>query len=322
LDYRKFLKSTAESELVVLPYFGGTRVDAETRSFEVATTTAPVVGWWRFRVEKRTAVPVERVDPPDLSKLPALRGHYSHGWVIASGKERGRIAIEPTDDPAPLSRVTARRWYSGEYLLDSVDFEDEAEQLAREMLEKREPLRAIKGVAPSLRVAYGYALGMEAARSLEIPMSVAELSPIAVMIADQGVEVVRQLFEDLVEERRRAVELARLAEEARRERERLSGVVRSARGVARPQDPRTRIDQVLRQASARMLSVRRAGQNIDVTYEVDGNRIISLCDVDSLQIIDPGVCLAGAHRVLTLDAMPSVIREAIEEDHLNITRRS
>jgi hypothetical protein len=39
-------------------------------------------------------------------------------------------------------------------------------------------------------------------------------------------------------------------------------------------------------------------------------------------VIDPGICLSGAHRVLTLDAMPSVVREAIEEEHLNITRRA
>ena len=71
--------------------------------------------------------------------------------------------------------------------------------------------------------------------------------------------------------------------------------------------------------SARMLA---GGAQIDVTYEVDGTRIISLCDSMTLQIHDPGVCLSGAHRVLTLDAMPSVIREAIEDGALNITRRS
>jgi hypothetical protein len=49
---------------------------------------------------------------------------------------------------------------------------------------------------------------------------------------------------------------------------------------------------------------------------------MSLVATDTLQVLDPGICLSGAHRVLTLDAMPSVVREAIEEDHLNITRRS
>jgi hypothetical protein len=39
-------------------------------------------------------------------------------------------------------------------------------------------------------------------------------------------------------------------------------------------------------------------------------------------VLDPGVCLAGAHRVLTLDAMPSVVREAVEADVLVITREA
>ena len=43
---------------------------------------------------------------------------------------------------------------------------------------------------------------------------------------------------------------------------------------------------------------------------------------DTLQVLDPGVCLANAHSVLTLDAMPSVIREAVEDGVLVITRRS
>ena len=59
------------------------------------------------------------------------------------------------------------------------------------------------------------------------------------------------------------------------------------------------------------MSARRLAGNtqLDVIYEVDGNRIMSIIDIDSFQVLDPGVCLAGAHRVLTLDAMPSVVRE-------------
>ena len=64
------------------------------------------------------------------------------------------------------------------------------------------------------------------------------------------------------------------------------------------------------------------GTRLDVTYDVDGTRIISMVDAETLQVLDPGICLSGAHGVLTLDAMPSVVREAIEEDHLNITRHA
>jgi len=69
-------------------------------------------------------------------------------------------------------------------------------------------------------------------------------------------------------------------------------------------------------------TLRMQGAQLDVTYEVDGTRLISLVDAESLQVLDPGVCLAGAHRVLTLDAMPSVVREAVQDDVLVITRES
>jgi hypothetical protein len=73
-----------------------------------------------------------------------------------------------------------------------------------------------------------------------------------------------------------------------------------------------------------MLAFRRVANNsqFEVTYTVDGERIISTVAADTLQVLDPGVCLANAHSVLTLDAMPSVIREAIEDGVLVITRRS
>ncbi len=335
MDYRKFLKSAAGSavDTLVLPYFGGTRVDAAARWYHVADP-APPVGWATFRIDRREATYVAPADPVDLSALPALRGHYVHGWVIADGRTRGRIALpigsphSPAgwvgDEPTPLSKVTLRRWHSGEYLFDGVDFEDDAETAARAALERRDSLGDVRGASPSLRIAFGLALGMEAARGLEIPMTVTELNPIAIMIAEGGVDVVRQLFDDLVEERRMAIERARLAAEVIREQQRLAGIVGSVRVKDRATDPRRRADEVLSAARARLLSVRTIanGRQLDVVYDVDGNRIMSIIDVESFQVIDPGVCLAGAHRVLTLDAMPSVVREAIEENHLNITRRS
>src|SRR6185436_1294354 len=135
---------------------------------------------------------------------------------------------------------------------------------------------------------------------------------------------------------------ARLRIEEAAARERIAGAIVSARHVERgtgrrdrgegragrnrvkDRTPARRADDALEQAGARMLSSRMvaSGTQIDVTYEVDGTRILTLCDAESLQVLDPGICLSGAHRVLTLDAMPSVVREAIEVSHLNITRRS
>jgi hypothetical protein len=44
-------------------------------------------------------------------------------------------------------------------------------------------------------------------------------------------------------------------------------------------------------------------------------------DAITLHVYDSGVCLAGADELVTLDSLPGVIREAIEEDALVITRR-
>ena len=132
------------------------------------------------------------------------------------------------------------------------------------------------------------------------------------------------MFAAIIEQRRREAEEAQRRIEEAAHRERLSTATRGARVVARERDAVRRADDALDQAGARMLTARRLanGEQLDVTYEVDGTRIISLVDAHTLQVVDPGVCLSGEHRVLTLDAMPSVIREAIEEDHLNITRRA
>lgn len=318
MDYKAFLKP---SEPLVLPYFGGARVDSVDRRFAVRrdekTTLDP--GWWRFAINGRRAVPQGAADAVDLGALPAVRGHWVDGWVVSSGKDLGRIALPPADEPSPLAKVVARRWYSGDLLFDSLEFEDDAEMSARLALEQRQPLGALKGVVPSLRAAFGYALGLAAAQQLRIEISIRELTPIVVEIAEGGMTVVQQLFDDLVQQRRQMEEAVR----AREAQVRLANAARAATAVNRRGNPYDICDHALDGADARMVAFRRVNNNTayEVTYTVEGERIISTVAADSLQVLDPGVCLAGAHRVLTLDAMPSVIREAIEDGVLVITRR-
>lgn len=322
MDYKAFLKPKDDA-ICVLPYFGGTRVDSADRRFRIEATEALVPGWWRFQIEGRRAVPKEPATQPDLSALPAVRGHWANGWVVSDGRTLARISFPPDDEPAPLARVVARRWYSGDLLFDTTEFEDDAELAARDALEQKRSIADVKGVVPSLRAAFAYALGMDVARELRVEVSMRELTPRVLAIADGGREAAAQAFAALVAERERAeAEARRRTEEARREA-RLGAAVAGARLVKRARSERERVDEALEAAGARMLRCRRmaGGEQLDVTWELDGTRFLTLVDADSLQVLDPGICLAGAHRVLTLDAMPSVVREAIEEDHLNITRR-
>jgi hypothetical protein len=314
-DFRAFL---APTDPIVLPYFGGTRVDSAERRFRIEGELAP--GWWRFRIEGRRAVAIEAATPAALEALPRVRGHWVDGWIVVDSRQVARLALAPDDEPAPFSRAVARRWYSGDHVLETLDFEDAAEAGARDALADQRSLGALRDVVPSLRVAFGIALGQSIAREAGVPLTVRELVPRALQIADHGREGVRSWLAELEEQRRMAAELAR--REA--EQIKLAATAGTARAIARADDPVRRADDALDGAHARMLACRRLerGTRLDVTYEVDGTRILSLVAAETLQVLDPGICLSGAHGVLTLDAMPSVVREAIEEDHLNITRQA
>lgn len=84
-----------------------------------------------------------------------------------------------------------------------------------------------------------------------------------------------------------------------------------------------RAERALQSAGARLRDVRRLGGNrLEVTYAFMGERFISIVDAHSLQVVDAGVCLAGADSEVTLESLPSVIREAIDTGVLVITRHA
>jgi len=317
-DFRAFLKPV---EPVVLPYFGGTRVDAADRRFKVEGELAP--GWWRFSIEGRKAVRKDRADPLDLGALPAMRGHWIDGYIVTTVRELAPILIAPSEEPAPLSRVVGRRWYSGDTLLDSIEFEDDAELAARAAFEERRGIAGVKGIVPSLRAALGYALGLAIARELRVPVTPRELAADVVHIAEHGGDAARGTIERIVL-RRQEAEAARrtraLVEAVNRDRAKMREVAEQSYRQRRGGSPAERADAALEAAGARMLSARRTGDELEVTFMYEGVRIIATVHPDTLHVYDSGICLAGADEELTLDSLPSVIKEAIDDDALNITR--
>ena len=61
-DFRAFLGASKE---VVLPYFGGTKIDAADRRLRVSGEHEP--GWYKTKLDGRNATLVERGQPADLS---------------------------------------------------------------------------------------------------------------------------------------------------------------------------------------------------------------------------------------------------------------
>jgi hypothetical protein len=319
MDYTKFLNKKEE---LVLPYLGGPHVHAKDRRLRV-DEPRPAIGFHRFEVRGRNARAVEAVDPDFASDVPKARGHIvvdrGAGWLCHAGSV-DRLALFPEEEPPPLATARARRWWSGDHLFEALDFDGDAEEEARLRLERREPLGDLKGVHATLRNAFGIALALATAERNRTPLSVREAEPFAAAVAERGVEAALPRIVHLVEERRRAEERSRL-------RALMSGrpiEPRRGRGgeEATLENAAVRAEAALDSAGATMRSSRRLAQgNLEVTFEFMGERFISVVDAISLQVWDSGVCLAGEDRLVTLDSLPGVIREAIQTRRLVITRR-
>lgn len=331
MDYTKFLN---KKEHVVLPYLGGPFVFGKDRRLRV-DGERPALGFHRFEVSGRNARALEAVDGSDqLHGLPKARGHLTNGW-LAHGEGLARVSLLPEDEPPPLANGRARRWYSGDLLFESLDFDAEAEDEARLRLEQGTSLEGVKGVHATLRTAFGIALALQTARRIGAPLSVLEAKAHAVSIAERGEPFARELVVRLERERAEEAHRARInaiaqgalvnVQDALAGRLWQTGRSRRRGGTAEAptlENAAMRAEAALDGAHARMLSSRTMGSGqLEVAFEFMGERFISVVDAITLQVYDSGVCLAGEDELVTLDSLPGVIREAIDTDRLVITRR-
>jgi hypothetical protein len=329
VDYRKFL---GKVESAVLPYFGGVSVDAPSRRLRVSTPPAP--GWWRFDVQGRTATAREPAGPEGLDGLPLIRGHLWGTRLVREGAVAEPVHLLPEEEPPRFSPVRARRWHDGSLVFEEVEFEGEAEGTARLLLEEGRTLAEVKAVPASLRAAFGYAMLEGASRMLGIRFSPAEVRGQVLSVSEGGRPAAEARLRALVSEREahgRALEARLLALEAQRrqveQEARLDAELARLRGRPRHLERQaqgvTRVERALESAGARLLDTRRLGsERLEVTFGFMNERFISIVEADTLQVVDAGICLAGSDRQVNLESLPSVIREAIEDDVLVITRHA
>jgi hypothetical protein len=324
-DYRRFLGASAEESW---PYFGGPYVETGNRRLRLAEPAEP--GYWRFAVTGRSARRLGPAEPPDLTHLPAVRGHAlsvaaAGVYVTGAGGAAERLAIAGPDQPLLFAPVLARRWPTGELLFDAWDFETGVEDETRRAYEGGGTLAAVKGASAALRAAFGYAVFLRTAEAEGIRVRPAEARADLAALADEGEAAARRLLARLVAEREQdrhaapgpAVPVLTSEERARRE-----GSAEGARGPARAE----RAQAELRAADA--LYAARAGVRgmrwladglLEIRYDLEGERFVSIVDGSSLRVVDAGICLSGHDRDLTLESLPSAIREALGTGQLNIT---
>jgi hypothetical protein len=316
-DFRRFLATTPVEQ--VLAYFGGPYVEAGSRRLLVRSPLEP--GFYRFAVTGRHAEPVGPADVPDLSDRPAMRGYViaRSADAVYLATESGaaqRLAIGPADEPLAFAPLLARRFPRGELVFDTVEFESGVEDAVRQAYERRQTLADVKGAPAALRAAFGYAVLLRVASESSVPARPAEARPHLAALADRGEPAARAVLGLLRRERERAQPeetphwiLAR--EQARRRQ----------LGPLAADDPSVRrAAEALYAARAALRGIRRLeGGYLEARYDLDGERFVSIVDATTLNVVDAGICLAEHDRELTLESLPSVIREAMQTGRLHVT---
>jgi hypothetical protein len=326
VDYRKFLGKEEER---VLPYLGGAFLYAADRRLRLAAEPA-APGWYRFRIKGREATSLGPAEPEALDMLPAVRGHLVGERLVREGSTAERVLFLPAEEPPQLSPCKARRWHSGELLFETLDFESEAEEAVRRALEEGTSLAQIKGVPATLRAAFAYALLEAESRRIGIPAAPRELRPHLTQVAELGrpeaeralraLAAERVLAEREMRELRQRQNLVFQAQQAVQEQERHG---RQRRGGEA--DAVARAEMALEAAGARMRSARGLGNgNLEVIFTFMDERFISVVNMATLQVVDSGICLGHPPRddLVTLESLPSVIKEAIGTDRLVILRHA
>jgi hypothetical protein len=333
VDYRKFLGKEEER---VLPYFGGAFLHAADRRLRLATEPA-APGWYRFRIKGRDATSLGPADPEALEALPSVRGHLVGERLVREGSIAEHVHFLPAEEPPRLTLCRARRWHSGELLFEMLDFESEAEEAARRALEEDASLAQLKGVPATLRAAFAYAVFEAESRRTGIPAAPAEMRPHLGRVAELGrpeaelalraLAAERVLAEREMRELRMRRELADRArqaveQQAQRVEQRVEQRGRQRRWEG---DAMARAELALEAAGARMRSARMLGDgNLEVIFTFMNERFISVVNMATLQVVDSGICLGHppSDKLVTLESLPSVIKEAITTDRLVILRHA
>ncbi len=303
MDYRKFLGAQSTK---VLPYFGGAFVHAPDRRLRVTARVA--VGWWDFEIKGRNATATAVAEPPSLHRCKSLRGHIVDDWLFVGGEATRRILMMPDDRPAVLSPVTARLWHGDAAMFDVLEFEGDVEEAARGALLEGSAIADLTGATPSLRRAFGFARLRREGQGRGLHVSVREVEAVLHEVADGTRDPLAVL--DALEAR---VYTLDPSSDHRARGPVFTGVL---------EDAPARAAAALEGAGATLLDTRLAGERtMEVTFRYLDERFIATVDWETLHVYDSGICLDGADEELGLDALPSVISEAIHAGLLHITRR-
>lgn len=334
VDFRRFL---ASAELIVLPHFGGLTLEAKERRLRLRQSCEP--GWWRFCVEGRYAEALGPAEPEGLELLPVVRGHYTRGRLVQEGANAEPLWFLP-EEPPRFAFLRARRWPTGALIYDGPELEGDAEEQVRRLYQERkgsaqgasgaprgvdglgpagnpvsQDLAGLSGVPSSLRAAFLYTALFDEAEARSLVVSILELRRAFSLTDAERTRFWTHLSAERARAQREQQQQAQLS---------LARVRADAIQAARLRGGRSERDEVqaaLEKSGAQLLDLRTLQDHqLEVIFRVDGERFQAVVWADTLQVLDAGICLSGHDAALTLESLPGVIREAIQDDVLVITR--
>lgn len=310
MSWRSLLQPACE--VITAPWIGGRTIQTfNGRSWRIEGNLPAEHGWYVFDVSARKAVnPRKAMDPVTLNESQT-------GYLV--GDRFVTDSVRPELDPSKLarnfervhlieeglerfSRVRVGRFHQGGPLLyegQEMPFGPEMEVLDT-FLDEGESVDHVANVPPALDAAFRF----ETWRRKEAQKRREE------------------------EDKRRQEKAERLAKEQRRQEmaERLGDG--AGRREMAPVDFAAAARAALAIGGATYLDHRviYRDHEMAVTFRMDGSRYQCTCDVNTLRVIDAGVCLTDecsgerGDSYFTLESLPGVIRQAIKENVLVVFR--
>lgn len=309
--WRDLLQTAQER---VLPWLGGRKISDRERTWKILGALPDEYGWYKFDVSgNRNTKVIEAadLDPEFENRHPNHRGYLVGNRLIA---DNARVELDPKrliEQTRPVflvepgleqfSRVVVCRTRHGNLVYMRQEFPQGPEFEVMEAYQDRlDSVDHIAGVTPPLELAFRW------------------------------VSYQRQLAEHRAQERERR----RLQMEAKRVHE--QKVRKAIRDMTNGQNLRDLAQQdfnlaaqmALRITGAEFLDARdstRRGEKV-VKYRFKHQRLECVVDAKTLQVIDAGVCLEDhqtgerGDTYFTLESLPAVIDQAMEENRLVVWR--
>jgi len=305
-------------EQISLPWVGERSLILGDRSWEVQGRIREE-GWYAFRLNGRKAYPLSLLsDPPTEMLKFEVTGYLAGNRLIPDGlisSTDGLSILSKTETihllPIELNkfdRVTAgRTWEKGKLIFKTINFPLGPEEELKEAFTTDKTINQIKGVTPSLELAF--------------------------------------LFEGWIRQqevqRRAAIERFLQEEQEKKDREERRKALseKIGDGAKRRELAKVDFEQAAKAAlavgNAELIGTQRSSNRDEmiVNYKVGERRFQCVCHSETLRIIDAGICLTAEYdsddfdygtrgdSFFTLESLPSVIREAIQEGRLVVYRR-